>query len=114
MPNKRLTRIARDLRANGTEAEHRLWQCLRNRQVEGAKFRRQQPSGKNIPDFVCEQTRLIVELDGGQHTPESDALRTRSIEANGYTVVRFWNHDVLANTEGVVEEIRALLRSARA
>ena len=113
MPQKRLTRIARALRVNGSEAEHRLWQYLRNRQVEGAKFKRQQPAGGAIGDFICEQARVVVELDGGQHDPESDAPRTRILEANGYTIIRFWNHDVLANSDGVVEEIRALLKIAR-
>jgi very-short-patch-repair endonuclease len=113
MPQKRLTPIARTLRANGTEAEQRLWYYLRNRQVEGAKFRRQRPIGSSVTDFVCEQARLVIELDGGQHTPEKDAPRTRSIEANRYTIIRFWNHDVLANIEGVVEEIRAMLKIAR-
>jgi len=113
MAHKRLTPIARKLRVNVTEAEQRLWHYLRNRQIEGAKFRRQEPSDRSIADFVCEQARLVVELDGGQHTTEKDEPRTRSFEANGYTVIRFWNHDVLANTEGVVEEIRQLLKIAR-
>jgi very-short-patch-repair endonuclease len=113
MAQKRLTPIARNLRVNGTEAERRLWHYLRNRQVEGAKFRRQEPSAGSVADFVCEQARLVVELDGGQHTPEKDAPRTRLFEANGYTIIRFWNHDVLANTEGVVEEIRQMLKIAR-
>ena len=114
MPQKRLTPVARTLRVNGTEAEQRLWYHLRNRQLEGAKFRRQRPIGSSVTDFVCEQARLVVELDGGQHTPEKDAPRTRSIEANGYTIIRFWNNDVLANTEGVIEDIRAMLKIARA
>ena len=114
MPQKRLTRIARALRVNGTEAEHRVWQHLRNRQIDGAKFKRQQPAGGAVGDFICEQARLAVELDGGQHDPERDAPRTRILESNGYTIIRFWNHDVLANSEGVVEEIRALLKIARA
>jgi very-short-patch-repair endonuclease len=113
MAQKRLTPIARKLRVNATDAEHRLWQYLRNRQVEGAKFRCQQPVAGRVADFVCEQARLIIGLDGGQHTPGQDALRTRTIEAAGYTIIRFWNHDVLQNTEGVVEEIRAALRNAR-
>jgi len=89
MPRKRLTQIARALRANGTDAEHWLWQYLRNRQVEGAKFKRQQPTGSAVADFICEQARLVVELDGGQHDPERDAPRTRILESNGYTIIRF-------------------------
>lgn len=112
MAQKRLTPIARKLRVNGTDAEHRLWQYLRNRQVEGAKFRRQQPVAGRAADFLCEQARLIIELDGGQHTPDRDASRTRTIEVAGYTIIRFWNHDVLQNMEGVVEEIRVGLCNA--
>ena len=110
---KPLTRLARTLRAAPTDAETRHWHHLRNRQLEGAKFRRQSQSGRHIPDFVCEAARLIVELDGGQHSTESDAPRTRILEANGYTVIRFWNHEVLSNTEGVAQEIRAMLKIAR-
>jgi very-short-patch-repair endonuclease len=110
---KPLTTLARTLRASPTDAEARLWRHLRNRQLDDAKFRRQAPSGRHIPDFVCDAARLIVELDGGQHTPETDAPRTRLLEANGYTVIRFWNDEVLHNTEGVIEEIRRMLSIAR-
>ena len=106
------SRHARALRANQTEAETRLWQSLRDRQLAGAKFRRQTPVGPYIADFVCLAAKLIVELDGGQHAEnaEADAVRTAWLEGRGFRVLRFWNNDVLVNTEGVLEEILAALR----
>lgn len=100
------------MRREPTEAEARLWQCLRNRQVAGAKFRRQEPVLGYFADFLCEDARLIVEADGGQHSTEADADRTHALEAAGYTVVRFWDHDILSNTEGVIAEIGNALRNA--
>jgi very-short-patch-repair endonuclease len=111
---KRLTPTARRLRRDRTEAESRLWHHLRNRQLEGAKFRFQSPVGPYVADFLCEDAKLIIELDGGQHgiEIERDAARTKMLEAAGYRVMRFWNNDVLANTEGVLAEIRlAVLNS---
>lgn len=112
---KRLTPVARILRRDRTEAEARLWRYLRNRQIEGAKFRFQSPVGPYVADFLCVEAKLIVELDGGQHGEqvEKDARRTLELEAAGYTVIRFWNNDVLKNTEGVLETIRLALLNAR-
>lgn len=114
-PSRRgLTRVARNLRRNATDAETRLWYHLRNRQLLGCKFRRQQRVGRSVADFLCEEARLIVELDGGQHaTSASDPARTAALEAAGYHVLRFWNHDVLGNTDGVLEEIAKTLRIAK-
>ena len=106
MGKKRLTPIARKLRRAQTEAEKRLWWHLRNRQLEGAKFVSQFPIGPHIADFACRAAHLAIEWDGGQHSPEVDAPRTQVIEAFGYRIIRFWNNDVLANTEGVLESIR--------
>jgi very-short-patch-repair endonuclease len=94
---------ARTLRRDMTKAEQRLWQMLRSRQTEGYRFRRQVPIGGFIADFVCHAARLIVEIDGGQHDPssEAEASRTRFLEAEGYRVLRFWNNEVLDNPEGV-------------
>lgn len=105
---KRLTPVARILRRERTEAEARLWRYLRNRQMAGAKFRFQVPVGPYVADFLCVEVKLIVELDGGQHNVqiEKDAARTRALEAAGYNVIRFWNEDVLATTEDVLEMIR--------
>jgi len=102
--------IARRLRRDSTDAERRLWYRLRSRQVDGAKFVRQEPIGLFIVDFVCRERRLIIEVDGGQHaTDRRDVKRDRWLGAQGYRVLTFWNHDVLANTEGVLESIAASL-----
>lgn len=99
--------IARKLRRNQTDAERALWFRLRDRRLEGLKFRRQMPIASYVVDFCCESARLIIELDGGQHanSQEEDAKRTAALEAQGYLVLRFWNNDVLKNTDGVVESI---------
>jgi very-short-patch-repair endonuclease len=112
---KRLTHVAKQLRRDKTEAEARLWRYLRNRQMEGQKFRFQSPVGEHVPDFLCSDAKLIVELDGGQHGEQiaKDAVRTEALEAAGYLVIRFWNNEVLANTEGVLEAIRLALLNAR-
>jgi very-short-patch-repair endonuclease len=106
------SRHARALRANQTEAEARLWRMLRDRRLAGAKFRRQAPVGPYIADFVCLAAKPIVELDGGQHAEnaEADASRTAWLEDRGFRVLRFWNNDALANTDGVLEEVLAALR----
>ncbi|WP_459943155.1 endonuclease domain-containing protein [Deferrisoma palaeochoriense] len=103
--------MARRLRQNQTDAEHRLWRFLRNRQMLGKKFRRQAPMGPFVVDFVCHEARLIIEVDGGQHAVqvEQDRRRAEWLEHNGYRVLRFWNHDVLQNTEAVLEKIRTVL-----
>ena len=100
---------ARSLRRNATDAEALLWSRLRNRQLNGVKFRRQVPIGPYIADFLSAEARLIVELDGGQHSVETDATRTTFLETAGLRVIRFWNHDVLGNIEGVLETIAAHL-----
>jgi len=103
--------IARKLRGNPTDAETRLWSRLRRKQVDGHRFRRQVPLGPYVADFVCLEARLIVEVDGGQHADNTaeDAARTAWLEGRGYRLLRFWNNDVLGNTEGVVEAIRLAL-----
>ena len=92
---------ARTLRKHLTEAEQRLWQKLKRRQLAGMKFPHQQPIGPFIVDFVCFECRVIVEVDGGQHAEQVsyDRDRTRWLEAQGYRVVRFWNDEVLAHTD---------------
>jgi very-short-patch-repair endonuclease len=97
--------IARKLRRKQTNAERELWLRLRDRRLNGLKFRRQVPIGGYVVDFCCESARLIVELDGGQHVErsEADAKRTAELEAQGYLVLRFWNNDVLRNIDGVLE-----------
>jgi very-short-patch-repair endonuclease len=98
---------ARKLRRSQTDAERALWFRLRDRRLQGLKFRRQVPIDGYVVDFCCEALHLIVELDGGQHVERSveDAERTTALEAQGYLVLRFWNNDVLRNLDGVVESI---------
>ena len=99
---------AKRLRREMTDAERKLWSILRNSQIEGAKFRRQQPIGPFIADFVCQERRLIVEADGGQHAESaSDARRTAFLEGSGYRVMRFWNNDIFGNLDGVMRLIAA-------
>jgi urease accessory protein len=102
------TETARRLRKNLTEAERRLWSHLRNRQLAGLKFRRQSSVGPYIADFLCHEQKLIVEVDGGQHADDArDDPRTRFLESEGFRVLRFWNNDVLANTDGILQRIAA-------
>jgi type I site-specific restriction endonuclease len=100
---------ARELRKNQTDAESLLWQMLRNRQIEDAKFRRQHPIEPYILDFYCHEKKLAIELDGGQHNTnegkEKDQKRTEFLKSQGIRVLRFWNNDVLQNTESVLEVI---------
>ena len=104
----RLTKHAKSLRKNSTKAETLLWNKLRARQLDGIKFRRQQPIDSYIVDFVSFEKKLIIELDGGQHARdrEKDQLRDEQLSDSGYTVVRYWNHDVLENFDKVLEDIR--------
>jgi very-short-patch-repair endonuclease len=105
--------FARELRHNSSEAEIRLWAALRGRRLAGYKFRRQHPIGPHIVDFVCTKHRIIVEADGGQHNDNvADDVRTKWLTHQGWRVLRFWNNDILSNTEGVIETILAALRAA--
>jgi very-short-patch-repair endonuclease len=99
--------LARRLRRNQTDAERVLWFQLRDRRLAGWKFKRQVPIDRFVVDFLCTDAKLIVEIDGGQHDQQKkrDAERTATLEAMGYLVLRFWNHDVMRNTNGVLEEI---------
>ncbi len=95
----------RELRQASTDAEQELWFHLRSRRLNGLKFRRQHPVPPYTVDFFCDRARLVVELDGSQHDETVDAARTRCLEAQGLRVLRFWNDDVLKNTEAVLEAI---------
>ncbi|WP_315764422.1 endonuclease domain-containing protein [Sphingomonas sp. Y38-1Y] len=92
-----------------TDAERRFWSILRGAQITGAKFRRQQPIGPYIVDFVCQSHRLVVEVDGGQHSAGADADRTAWLNAAGYRVIRFWNNEITSNLDGVAAEIARVL-----
>ena len=109
-PDRKMIRIARKLRANQTDAETVLWNRIRNRQIDGNKFVRQEPIGGYVCDFVCRERFLIVEVDGGQHSESAtDAIRDRHLAEDGYKVLRFWNNDVLGNLEGVLATIQTEL-----
>jgi len=103
-----LIKTAKALRKRSTDVEIVLWRHLRAKQMEGLKFRRQQPIGDYIVDFVCFEKKIIIEVDGGQHAVETvrDAERDDWLRNQGFTVLRFWNNEVLTNTEGVLEKIR--------
>ena len=98
--------FAKSLRSNATEAERVLWRQLRARRFADRKFRRQQPIGPYIVDFVCFETRLIVEVDGGHHMDSrDDARRDAWLREQGFDVLRIWNHDVIYRTNEVVDEV---------
>jgi very-short-patch-repair endonuclease len=105
--------FSRSLRKHQTNAEKVLWAKLRNRQT-GIKFRRQQPLGQYIVDFVSFEKRLVIEVDGGQHNNPSaiqdDSERTSWLQLNGYSVIRFWSNEVLTNIEGVLAKIYEVLK----
>ena len=101
---------AKRLRREMTDAERKLWSVLRGANLDGMKFRRQQPIGPFIVDFVCLERRLIVEADGGQHADSAkDRRRTAFLEIKGYRILRFWNNDILSNIDGVAHVIAAAL-----
>jgi very-short-patch-repair endonuclease len=105
---------ARELRGASTDAERLLWRHLRNRQLEGLKFRRQAPLLGFHADFYCESANLVVELDGGQHAVQGDWDRNRTnvLQAAGIQVLRFWNNDVLGNIEGVLSEVVRVVKAS--
>jgi very-short-patch-repair endonuclease len=103
--------LQRKLRSQMTDAEKRLWQRLRGRQMAGFKFRRQHPFMDFVLDFVCLETRLVVEVDGSQHQDNlRDRARDQRLHEAGFRVLRFWNNQVLEETDAVVEAIWAALR----
>ncbi len=105
--NERTQRLRKQL----TDAERHLWEKLRRHQLNGYRFRRQVPIGPYIVDFACLSERLIVEVDGGQHSErhDADARRTEWLESQDFRVVRFWNNEVFGNIEGVIETIASAL-----
>lgn len=93
---------ARQLRLNSTPAENRLWHVLRNRTLGGHKFVRQLPVGPYFADFACRELPLVIEVDGGQHADSpTDEVRTAYLNGQGYSVLRFWNNEILRNRDGV-------------
>ena len=101
-----LQTFARGMRSVPTDAEAVLWRQLRAHRFAGHKFKRQQPIGKYILDFVCFEAKLVIEVDGGQHMASaSDKLRDEWVKSQGFTVLRFWNNEVFQNLEGVLMRI---------
>jgi very-short-patch-repair endonuclease len=108
MPNER----ARQLRECATDAERRMWSALRDRRLAKYKFRRQHPIGPFIADFACTRHVLVIELDGSQHADSlEDTRRTTWLRSQGWQVIRFWNNEVLSNTNGVIESILRALQT---
>jgi very-short-patch-repair endonuclease len=103
-----LTKLAKNLRKRSTKAETLLWNNIKARQLEGIKFRRQQPIESFIVDFVSFEKRLVIELDGGQHAMQKgrDRERDQTLTSCGFKVLRFWDSDVFENLQGVLETIR--------
>lgn len=99
---------AKSLRIHQTDAEQKLWQHLRAHRFLGLKFKRQKPIGRYIVDFVCMEKSLVIELDGGQHMDQSaqDQIRDAWLAQEGYTVLRFWNNQIMQEMDGVLEVIR--------
>ena len=113
LKTKFAARSAKTLRQNLTDAERKLWSKLRDRQLLGFKFVRQQPVGPYIADFACREADLVIELDDGQHAENmQDNLRTATLAEHGYDVIRFWNNDVLTNLDGTLQVIAARLSEA--
>lgn len=112
-PSAELIERSRELRHESTPAEQTLWRYLRNRRLDGLKFRRQHPVSRFILDFYCEDLQLAIEVDGGGHNEEEqeayDLARTEALRDLGIQVIRFWNDDVLERTELVLEEIRHVI-----
>ena len=113
LKTKFAAKSAKTLRQNSTDAERKLWTRLRDRQLLGFKFVRQQPIGPYIADFACREADLVVELDGGQHAESArDVERTEALTQHGYQVMRFWNNDVLTNLEGTLQMLAERLNKA--
>ena len=108
-------KLQRRLRKNPTDAEQRLWTCLRRKQMGQFRFRRQHPFGDYVIDFVCLEAMLAVEVDGGQHAEnrQADTFRTKNLAEAGFKVLRFWNNDVLRDIEAVKESIWLVLQEQR-
>ena len=93
------------MRRESTDAERKLWQHLRAGRLDRIKFRRQHPIPPYIVDFCCIEKKLVIELDGSQHSAEIEAKRTAYLQARGFNVLRFWDNDVLVKTDSVLEAI---------
>ena len=104
---KPMTSFAKKLRKESTDTENHLWYHLRAKRFSGLKFRRQEPIGNYIVDFVCYEKRLVIECDGGQHAEQEiqDQQRDQWFQRQGYRILRFWNREVLLNTSEILQRI---------
>jgi very-short-patch-repair endonuclease len=113
MTKPSLTNRAKELRQSETEAEQIIWSWLRAKKLKGVKFRRQEPIGTYVVDFVSFEKKLIIEIDGGQHNfaenKTNDDARTEWLESQGFRVIRFWNNEVGSNLDGVLTQIEEAL-----
>ncbi|BBE50013.1 DNA cytosine-5-methyltransferase [Ferriphaselus amnicola] len=105
---------AKSLRSNQTDTEQRLWYHLRAHRFMDLKFKRQKPLGRYVVDFVCLEARLVIELDGGQHMEQVgyDRVRDAWLKSQGFTVLRFWNNQLVNEMEAVLERIRLVVESS--
>src|SRR5512135_1072052 len=104
---ERLLKFAKGMRRQPTNAEAVIWAALRGTRLQGFKFKRQQPIGAYIVDFVCFERRLVVEIDGGQHADDvsEDQVRSNWLQSQGFGVLRFWNNEVIERNDDVLESI---------
>jgi len=109
---ERLIKFAKSMRRQPTNAEAIIWATLRGARMQGFKFKRQQPIGAYIVDFVCFECGLVVEIDGGQHADDvsADQYRTQWLQSQGFRVLRFWNNEVIERRDDVLESIIRALR----
>lgn len=110
LPTRTLT-TAKSLRTTGTDSEQRLWYHLRAKRLAGLKFRRQHPVPPYVVDFYCEELKLVIELDGSQHNEVVDQTRTKFLQQQGLTVLRFWDNEVLQQLDAVLEAIVEFART---
>jgi len=109
---ERLIKFAKSMRRQPTNAEAIIWATLRGARMQGFKFKRQQPIGAYIVDFVCFECGLVVEIDGGQHADDvsADQYRTQWLQSQGFRILRFWNNEVIERRDDVLESIIRALR----
>jgi very-short-patch-repair endonuclease len=107
--HQKITEAAKELRHKPTEAERKLWQKLKAKKINGVKFRRNEPIGSYIVDFVNYENKLVIEVDGNPHKEKevkiNDAYRTQWLSSQGFRVIRFWDREVMKNTKTVLEKI---------
>ena len=102
----KLRQYARDMRKDPTDAEAMLWNILRGKRLEGMRFRRQHTIENYIVDFICLDEKLIIEVDGEQHAESAyDEKRDTRLKELGYTVLRFWNDEILKNSDAMAQMI---------